>query len=159
MITQKNNLVSKAYFECGYRCRTCEKDNINLCLSCNEEYPLYYNDAKDCHKSCPNESYIIIKDDNGNLGCELCEQKCRTCEGINNHCTSCREPYFMENNKCALNCSEGYSPDYIIRNCYEIININRTTIEEKIVYNNVSIQEPNYIYIENNICQKNETEN
>ena len=159
IITQQNNLVSKAYFECGYRCRTCEKDNINLCLSCNEEYPLYYNNVKDCHKSCPNESYIIIKDDNGNLACESCEQKCRTCEGINSNCTSCREPYFMENNKCVLNCSEGYSPDYIIRNCYEIININRTTIEEKIIYNNISIPEPNYIYIENNICQKNETDN
>jgi hypothetical protein len=41
IITQKNNFASTAYFECGYRCKTCDKDNINICLTCLEEYPFY----------------------------------------------------------------------------------------------------------------------
>ena len=158
IITQENNLVSTIHFNCGYRCKTCEKDNVEFCLSCHDEYPLLYKDVKECHKSCLNESFIILKDEEENLVCELCEQPCLTCEGNITNCTNCIQPYFLEENKCVLNCSEGYSPDNILRSCYEIVNINLTSIEEKIVYVNVSVPKPNYIYIEKNICEKNETD-
>ena len=153
IITQKNNLVSTAYFECGYRCKTCEKDNLNLCLSCSENYPIFYKDKKECHKKCPDNNYFIKIDEQGNKVCELCEDPCLTCEEEGNNCTSCKEPYFFENNICVLNCSEGYAPDYIFRNCYNITYIKNEIIEENITYVNVSVPESYIVYIEKNVCQ------
>ena len=152
IITQKNNLVSTAYFECGYRCKTCEKDNINLCLSCSENYPIFYKEKKECHKNC-RDNYFINIDEQGNKVCELCEDLCQTCEGKGTNCTSCKEPYFLENNSCVLKCSEGYGIDYIFRNCYNITYIKNEIIEENITYVNVSVPESYIVYIEKNVCQ------
>ena len=156
IITQKNNLVSTANFKCGYKCKTCEKDNITLCLSCNEDYPIYFKDIKECHKTCPSDNYYIIINEEGNKECESCEKPCKSCEVEKNNCTSCYEPYFVENNKCVLNCSEGYSPDYKFGNCYKNTYMNRTIIEEKIIYVNISVPEPYNVFIENNICQNDD---
>ena len=155
---QKNKLPSSANFECGYKCKTCENDNINFCLSCQDEYPMYYKDKKECHKNCPNDYFVKI-DEEGNKVCELCEEPCQRCEGIENNCTGCREPYFLENYTCVMNCSEGFSPDYDLRYCYENYYINESKIIEKIVYVNVTVPEPYPVYIEKNVCLKyNETE-
>ena len=45
-ITQSNTLPSKAIFDpiCDYKCKTCDKDNVSLCLSCTDEFPFYYKD-------------------------------------------------------------------------------------------------------------------
>ena len=152
IITQKNNLPSTAYFECGYRCKTCEKENINLCLSCVNEYPIYYKNIKECHKLCPSEKYYIKINEEGNKECALCDEPCKSCFGISTNCTECIEPYFLENNKCVLNCSINYSPDYIIRKCYPITYINDTRFIEKIVYINISVPVPYPVYIDRNVC-------
>ena len=152
IITQKNNLASIAHFECGYRCKTCEKENNNLCLSCIEEYPFYYKKNKECHKKCPTEHYYITFDEEGNKECDLCNEYCETCEGREDYCSRCIKSFFLENNTCVKNCSEGKISDYLLRKCYPIINIKEPEIVEKKVYINISIPEPYPIYIEKNIC-------
>ena len=157
---QLNKLPSTAYFECGYRCQTCEKENINLCLSCAEEYPIFDVVTKECHKRCPDENYYIKLDEEGNKICDLCSTKCRSCEGSEDYCISCEEPYFLENNTCVLNCSEGYKEDEEGRACYLINYVNISDIIEKIVYVNVSVPEPYPVFIERNFClsYNNETQ-
>jgi len=152
IITQRNIIPSTAIFECQYRCKTCEKENINLCLSCIDEYPIYYKNDKQCHKNCPNENYFTKMNEDGNIECYLCEAPCETCNGEKNNCTSCNEPYFLENNHCVMNCSEGYELDYSFGNCYQKTYLNDSKIEEKIIYVNVTVPEPYPIYIEKNIC-------
>ena len=153
IITQKNIIPSKAVFQCGYRCKTCEIENINSCLSCVDEYPIYYQNKKECHKNCPNENYFIKVNENGNKECYLCEEPCETCNGEKDNCTSCKEPYFIENNYCVMNCSEGYALDYSFRNCYQIPYINNSELEENIIYVNISVPEPYPVYIEKNVCR------
>ena len=152
IITQKNDLPSTAYFECGYRCRTCEKENINLCLSCIDEYPFYYKESKECHKHCPNEKYYIKIDEKGNKECALCEKPCEKCEYTKDNCSSCLKPYLLENDICVLNCTDGFAPDFNLGKCYPIFYINDSEIIEKIVYINISVPEPYPVYIEKNVC-------
>ena len=159
IITQKNDLPLIVHFECGYRCKTCDKENNNLCLSCIDEYPFYYKHNKECHKKCPTEQYYIQLDEDGNKECNLCNERCEACEGIADYCTKCIEPFLLENNSCVENCSEGNMPDYLLRKCYPISYLNEPNIIEKKIYVNVSIPQPYNVYIENNICSiNNETE-
>ena len=157
-IIQQTKLPSSANFECGYKCKTCENNNINLCLSCVDEYPIYDKEKKECHKNCPNENYYIKNDEEGNKICALCEEPCERCEEEGNHCTKCIDPLFLENNNCVMNCSEGFAPDPILRYCYKVNYINQTRNIEKIVYVNITVPEPYPVYIQKNVCLKyNET--
>ena len=161
IITQSNIMPSLAKFECGYKCKTCEKDNPDLCLSCIEEFPFYYKHSKECHKKCPYQKYFIIIDEQENKECCLCDQSCKSCEGNKYNCTSCYEPYFLENESCVINCSEGYTPDYFIRKCYPVNYINQSKIVEIIVNNTISETFP--VYVQKNVCiiynETNITEN
>ena len=153
--TQKNLLASTAIFKCDSRCKTCNEQAPSECLSCNDKYPIYYPNEKYCHKFCPKEKYIQKEKENGNIECIICEEPCENCLGYATNCTLCSDGYFMENNKCVKNCTEGNEKDYILRICYPKILVNKTVFVEREVYVNVSVPDPNII-IERNICMINQ---
>jgi hypothetical protein len=154
VITQKNLLPSNAtfYSKCDGRCKTCNESSRAECITCSEKYPYYYPNEKYCNNYCPKEKYYQRKNENGNIDCLFCEYPCENCIGTANNCTLCAEGYFMENNICVNNCSEGYDKDFILRKCYPIPERNKTVIVDRTIYINVSFPDFYPVYIERNIC-------
>ena len=152
LITQTNLLPSTAIFKCDSRCKTCNEQSPSECLSCNKNYPYFYPNEKYCHKFCPKEKYYIKQNENGNTECLMCEEPCENCLGTATNCTFCSENYFMENNTCVKNCSEGKEKDFILRRCYPITKKNVTVIIDRIIQVNVSVPELYPVYIERNVC-------
>ena len=156
-IKQINNLPSTAYFQCGYKCKTCLDENINLCLTCNENFPFYDPEKKECLPHCLSNYFSFNNKETNNIECKICDENCKTCSISEKNCTSCDEPYYLENEKCVLNCSEGNAPDEKIRKCYPIVFINDTRIinNTQTIYVNVSVP----YYIEKNCSVPNDTRN
>ena len=152
LITQTNLLPSTAIFKCDSRCKTCNEQSPSECLSCSKNYPYFYPNEKYCHKFCPKEKYYIKQNENGNIECLMCEEPCENCLGTATNCTFCSENYFMENNTCVKNCSEGKEKDFILRRCYPITKKNVTVIIDRIIQVNVSVPELYPVYIERSVC-------
>jgi hypothetical protein len=153
--TQKNLLPSTAIFKCDSRCKSCNEQAPSECLTCNDNYPIYYPNEKYCHKFCPKEKYYQRENENGITECIICEEPCENCLGSPTNCTLCSDGYFMENNTCVKNCREGNDKDYILRVCYPKTKVNKTFLIERDVYVNVSVPDPNNL-IERNICMINQ---
>ena len=105
-ITQTNLLPSTAIFKCDSRCKTCNEGAPSECLTCIDDFPIYYPQEKYCRKFCPKEKYYERLTEDGTLECLKCEEPCENCLGNATNCTFCSEGYFMENNTCVENCDE-----------------------------------------------------
>ena len=152
IITQSNLLPSTAIFDCDSRCKTCNIESPSECLSCSDDFPIYYPQEKYCHKFCPKEKYYQIENEEGIKECLMCEEPCENCVGNSTNCTFCSEGYFMVNNSCVHNCSEDEGRDLILRRCYPLTKMNKNVIVDRTFYVNISIPEPYPVYIHRNVC-------
>ena len=157
-IKQLNKIPSTVVFKCGYKCKTCMKENKNLCLTCTNQFPFYNPETKECLPHCSSNYFSFYNNETKNTECKKCNNNCKTCSISENNCTSCDEPYYLENETCVLKCSEGNSPDEKIRKCYPITYINgtHTIIQNHTIYVNVSV--PEYIYVDKNCSVPNDTD-
>ena len=151
-ITQTSLLPATAIFKCDSRCKTCNEESPSECLTCSDNYPIFYPEEKYCHKFCPKEKYYQKENENGQLECLTCQEPCQNCMGKADNCTFCPEGYFLDNNLCVKNCSEEKGEDLILRVCYPLPKKNKTIIVNRTIYVNVSIPEPYPVYIHRNIC-------
>ena len=88
---------------CDSPCGTCADTGVKgdkyKCLTCADGYPLRMGDT--CVPECPPGTF-----QQGNE-CIICADKCLTCEGNKNTCTSCRQGTtlaYLLNNDCLDSC-------------------------------------------------------
>ena len=117
--TYKYTYDKRCYIECPLKTRINGYECIDL--SCEN----YYNfEQHDCLSYIP-EGYYLYNQEERTI--DKCHPNCKTCEGTNDHCLSCYEEYFLENNKCekcqtyCKNCNNPYSCNECVDG-YRLIN-------------------------------------
>ena len=88
---------------CPTECSECV--NSSLCTACTSGYNLFKPSYK-CITDCP-YGYVSI-----NGVCVKCSGKnCAKCSALDTTiCTECGSEYFLKNNRCELDCGDGYYP-------------------------------------------------
>jgi hypothetical protein len=85
---------NKPYAPCQILCKDCELGNTETCTACFEGYYL-----------------------NGNGNCVLCDDSCKTCEGMSTTCTGCHDGWWLNIGVCEIcraeckTCSDGATCD------------------------------------------------
>ena len=130
--------------------KSCEKENRTKCLTCKEEYPYLIKPLFKCYNNCPDKYYLLEKEEGKE--CLECQSPCLTCLGKENNCTGCIEGYYLENNSCVGECSEGYELNEELKRCYPIIFLNDTRFNDSFIYRNISTPTPYDVYINHNFC-------
>ena len=109
-------------FPCNPVCKTCLSNNINYCLTCQDNFPInisYGKKTRSCVNKCPEGYY------NNKNNCLKCMLPCQNCEDLN-QCTNCYQnstfPYFYKSNKkCVFNCPIGtYNDNNTCYDCDEL---------------------------------------
>lgn len=106
------NTTTKWCIKCDDGCSLCFGSGITSCTKCETTAAnvSYYKviDVNICNTTCPDGQYPYQL----LLACQYCSTPCLTCNTSAIDCQSCTNvsgvPYFNLNNKCLLNCPNGY---------------------------------------------------
>ena len=118
---------------CYHSCEKCYFDINNSnekyhnCINCNKNYYPSPSNKSNCYSIEEKEINWYL--DLVNSEFYFCHEKCRSCTGPTEfNCSSCYNGYYLDNNSCKSNCSEGYFPIkieidsnyyYICHECYQ----------------------------------------
>ena len=116
VITQIDTVPGIAYFYCDYVCKTCNRTEPDICITCKDDFPYLMVTNKKCYTICPIGFYVLDKGDV--LECNECKEPCTTCYGNENNCTGCIDGLYLENNTCVKNCSENHVLNEEFNRCY-----------------------------------------
>ena len=150
-------------YKCYNNCDECTEEstdpNNQKCTSCKENFVLY---GENCIDKCPDEYFEKDKK------CEKCSDSCKLCESNENHCISCNDGKYLEQNECkdchkdCDTCSKGEENNkhnclsckigkYLyIDTCYNDCPENTTKKDNKCIenkINNIDENEPTILYI------------
>jgi len=95
------NTVTNTCSPCANGCQTC--NNAKTCITCIPGL-IFHKKTQTCKEQCP-VGQVKIKG-----VCVKCsDPNCRRCSALNiNKCLDCNKSTFLKNEKCVINCGEGF---------------------------------------------------
>ena len=100
---------------CYHSCFNCSKeinestDSEHNCISCRDNYYPSPENKNNCFSIEEKKPNWYLNSENSEF--DFCHQECHSCTGpTENNCTSCFNGFYLDNNSCKMNCSEGYFP-------------------------------------------------
>ena len=107
--------ISITFKMCYNSCEECyldindSNDTHHNCIKCRDNYYPSPENKSNCYSK--EEKQINWYFDSNLEGFGICNEECLSCSGPTKfNCLSCNNGFYLDNNNCTSNCSEGYLP-------------------------------------------------